>query len=413
MTTETTWQDISLHDPSSLLQGDISTDVVVIGGGIAGATTAYLLAKAGKKVVIVDKAHSIKDSVTAYTTAFLTRSVDTDFSDLRKRYGEENTNRILQSHEDAIDLVEQIIRDERISCDFVRVPNYSIALSSSGAHVLQKECDISKELGFSAAMKEASFFPFKNYGAMVTERQALFHPLKYLQGVLDAFQRLGGEYYTDTEAIAIEGSSPVFVRTLHGTVTAQAVVTATYNPFVQPWWFIFKKGMYKSYVYEITAPHHAIPEGMYEDDNNPYCYFRVEGTRIIIGGEDHRIELKLNPEKSFNALKDYIEHDLGISDYSIIRRWTGPILEQTDGAPLIGRYDARHPNRYVATAFSGNGMTNGTIAAQVVTDLIVGKENSYAKLYNPRRMIRFSDIILKGRDYLVELFNGVRDNLSH
>lgn len=409
MNTKTTWQEVSIPVQGALTD-NVTTEIVIVGGGIAGITTAYLLAKAGKKVIVVEKSNA-ENSVTAYTTAFLTHSLDTDLADLKTMYGEKNAAKILQSHEDAINLVEKIIRDEHIDCDFVRAPHYSIALSKSGAKAIKEEHDLSNDLGFPASMKAAAFFPFENHGAMLLDNQAMFHPLKYVRVVREAFQKMGGEYYDNTEALSIEGNRTVIVKTNHGNITANAVVIATYNPFTQPWWFIFKKGMYKSYVYDVTIPKGAIPEGMYEDDNNPYHYFRVEGDRMIIGGEDHRIELKLDPERSFNALKEFIEKDLGIKDYTINHRWTGPILEQTDGIPLIGRYSKKYPNRYVETAFSGNGMTNGTIAAMVVSDEITGKTNPYAKLYNPRRLIRMSDIILKGRDYIGEFIFGGLKNL--
>jgi glycine/D-amino acid oxidase-like deaminating enzyme len=405
-----TWQAVQIPAQPGF-KGSATADAVIIGGGIAGISTAYLLAKAGKKVIVLEKGNPTKDSVTAYTTAFLTRSLDTDFADLQKMYGDNDTKKILQSHEDAIDLIERIIKDENIDCDFTRTPNYSVALSESGGKTMKEEADVSNELGFKASMKEPSFFPFKNYGAMQIDDQAMFHPLRYIAGVREAFLRLGGEFYDNSEALSIEGDKKVEIRTAQGTVTADAVVIATYNPFTQPWWFIFKKGMYKSYVLELKIEKGSMPDGMYEDDDNPYHYFRVEGEHMIIGGEDHRIELKLDPERSFNALKKYIDEDLGLKNYEIVTRWTGPILEQTDGIPLIGRYSKKYPNRYVETAFSGNGMTNGTIAAMVVSDLILGNANKYSNIYDPRRAITLTDVVLKGRDYLTEVTKGVFKNL--
>ncbi len=408
MNIQSTWQEVSAISAPTL-EGSTQTEVIIIGGGIAGITTAYLLAKAGKKVVVVEKGNTHDSSVTAYTTAFLTHSLDTDLVDLKKIFGTRDTKKILQSHEDAIDLVEKIIKDEHIECGFVKAPHYSIALSQSGAEDFKKEKDLSNQLGFTATWKESSFFPFQNYGAMVLDKQAMFHPLKYINGVRAAFEKMGGTYFDNTEAKAIEGDIRATVTTNHGTVTGNAVVIATYNTFIQPWWYIFKKGMYKSYVYELTIPKGSIPDGMYEDEENPYHYFRVEGERMIVGGEDHRIEIKFDPENAYSRLRKYVEEKLGIVDYKIVHKWSGPILEQVDGIPLIGLYSGSYKNRYVETAFSGNGMTNGTIAAMVVSDLILGKKNTYAQLYSPSRRIRLMAILVKSRDYIQEFFNAPFD----
>jgi glycine/D-amino acid oxidase-like deaminating enzyme len=179
--------------------------------------------------------------------------------------------------------------------------------------------------------------------------------------------------------------------------------------------FLFKKGMYYSYVYELEIPKGAIGEGLYEDDHNPYHYFRIDqgenNDRMIIGGEDHRKEIPIDQNRNFNALEKYIQETFPGLMYRIVKRWRGPILEPSDGLPLIGRYDDKEPNRYVATAFSGNGMTYGTISGMLISDLILGKKNPWEDFYDPRRALPFKGIILKGRDYIEEFIKGVVKNI--
>lgn len=420
MTTKTLWQEFIISKLAPLAT-DVTTDTVIIGGGLTGITTAYLLAKAGEKVVVIDK-NCLYESVTAYTTAFVTRVVDTALVDLMKMYSRTDVKDILASHQHAIDLMEQIVRDEKIDCDFTRAPHYSLALTTAGYKSFERDAAVSNDLGFMMQAVTKDKFPFPNAGAFMEPEQATFHPLKYAAALRDRAIALGAQFYEDTEATGIEGGASaraathVRVITKKGTITASSVVVATYNPFKQPWWYIFKKGMYVSYVYEVSVASGTLPHGMYEDDRNPYHYFRVEKRddttdRIIIGGEDHRKELPLDPQRSFHALSEYIETVLGITKYHIEHRWTGPILEQTDGLALIGLMSKKYANRFVATAFSGNGMTYATIAGEILADLIQKKKNQFAHLYRPNRRLNFWELIIKSRDYGGEFINGALRNL--
>lgn len=412
----TTWEGIEIP-ASPRFEGSATADVVIIGGGIAGTSIAYRLATQGKKVIVVDKG-TLRESTTARTTAFLTRSLDTDLPTLKKLFGSK-TKEIIRSHETAIDTIESVVKEESIECDFARVPHYSVAFSERGARAFQKECDLSRECGFDAEMVPRTTFPFPNKGALLIPYQARFHPLNYVIGLRERATARGAQFFDRSEALSIDGDDPVTVRLQHGTITAKAAVVATYNPFVQPWWYIFKKGMYTSYVLELSIPKGAIPQALYEDDGNPYTYFRVEPSekdpvrdRLIIGGEDHRRELPFDPDRAFNRLEHYAKKMLGIKDIRVERRWSGPILEQSDGIALIGRMDKKHPNRFVATGFSGNGMTWAMIASMMIPDLIDGKEHPWEDLYRPNRSLSLWAIVLKGRDYLQEFVNGVASLLT-
>jgi glycine/D-amino acid oxidase-like deaminating enzyme len=408
-----TWQEV-LKDvaPLPALTKNTESDVCVIGSGIAGITTAYLLSKEGKRVVVIDK-KSIHDSVTAYTTAFLTSSIDTYPTDLIKMYGKEKTKLIFDSHEDAIDTVEYIVQSEHIDCEFKRVSNYELSFSESGYIQSKEDAQILNRLGHEMIVGASLSLPFHYNGIVESPSQAKFHPIKYILSLREKAMKQGVEFYEKTKAVDIDEDDIVAVRLSNNhTITCSDVVIATYNPFMQPWWYRFKKGMYVSYVYEVSMPTGLIPEGLYEDDDNPYFYFRIDKgekeDRMIIGGADHREELPINPNRGFKTLDDYIFNTLKISNYKVIHKWYGPILEQTDGIAYIGRMKRNSEHCYVATAFSGNGMTYGTLSGMIITDLIMKRHNKYKELYLPYRAITLQDVLRKGRDYGEEFFRGMK-----
>lgn len=410
----TTWQGIQ-PEIYPRYAGEMKTDVVIVGGGIAGTTTAYLLAKAGKKVVVLDKGDLFR-SVTAYTTAFLTRSLDSDLSTLKNIFGKKAIKQILGSHEAAIDLIESIVKEEKIDCEFCRVPNYMVAFTNFGMKRFKKEAQLSIDAGFDVEVVPAKTFPFKNKGGILFPNQGKFHPLKYVSALRERAKAYGAKFFDNSKVLEVSGDQEVTVRLESGSITASSVVIATYNPFSQPWWYVLKKGTYISYVFEVAIKKGTLPYGIFEDDDNPYHYFRVdEGKdydRMIIGGEDHRKEIPMDRKLPFNALKKFMEKHLGIRDYRIIHQWAGPILEQTDGLALIGRESDKNPNRYCATAFSGNGMTYGIISGMIISDLILGKGNPWEDIYDPTRRIRLRAVVLKGRDYIGEFVGGMIETLA-
>jgi glycine/D-amino acid oxidase-like deaminating enzyme len=418
----TTWQEaVKDRAPLPALNADISCDVCIIGSGITGVTAAYYLARAGKRVVLLEK-RTMSSSVTAYTTAFITSIIDTNLTDVERMIGRAGVRNVVQSGEDAIDIIERIIKTEKIDCEFTRVPHYSIAYTDRGMEAFKEDEKLLLSLGYASSIHPASDLPFENKGAVEMPRQAKFHPLKYLAALRDRAIELGAECYEQTEAGAIEGGeegNECIVTTTKGyDVSAGSVIIATYNPFVQPWWYRFKKGTYTSYIIECEIPSGVLPEFIAEDDSNPYNFFRVDKVaghdRLIVGGEDHRSQVPLSKRRAHENLERYVKKILGETPFMVVKRWSGPILEQTDGLPLIGRYSREFPNRYVATAFSGNGMTYGTTAGILLGDLIMGKDNHYETVYRPNRPISSTEFLIKGRDYLGEFVEGIARNLfSH
>jgi glycine/D-amino acid oxidase-like deaminating enzyme len=411
-----TWQKGIDLPAYPALKGDLQTEVVIIGGGIVGSVTAYRLARAGKKVVVLEKGTLLESSSTAYTTGMLGGDVDTDLGDLIYMFGEKKAKLVWKSGQDAIDSIEENIKREKIDCEFIRVPEYWYATSAEGYDAFKEEAAQAKEFGFKVKKVSDETLPFKHAGAFAYENQGKYHPLKYL-GVLRAKAvELGAVFHEHTEALDIEGDTTITVKTSHGIVTADAMIMATYQPFQNPLSLFAMKGFYETYTYELAIPKGSLPEACYLDDANPYHFFRVDAgdkeDRMLIGGEDHRKELPIDPEKNYAALREYLAVHFPDLKYRIVNKWGGSILESVDGLPFIGRYDKQHPNRYVATAFSGNGMTHGHTAAEIFTSYITGTKNEYAELYNPlRKKITIQELRIKTRDYVGEFFGGYLKNI--
>jgi glycine/D-amino acid oxidase-like deaminating enzyme len=422
---QTSWQSGRNIQTFPKLQKNTETDVVIVGGGMAGLLSAYVLAKAGKKVVVLEK-NKLAEGVTMYTTAFLTQIIDTDAEDVCRMLGLKKAKLMYASHMSGSALIERIAREEKIDCEFKRISNFIIATTRNEAEGLEDELDVLKALDLNATLIRNHSIGVPNSAVLEVKDQAKFHPLKFLSGLVPVLVSLGVELYEDTEVQSLsnqaagqaagqtegEQRESVIAKVGDLAVRAKWSVTATYQPFDNPAGVFMKKGMYISYVYEIEVPKGTYTEGLYEDMKNPYHYFRIDASEtcdtIIVGGEDHRKEIPMDKEKNWQALTDYCNKTFGKDKYKIIRRWDGSILEPSDGFALIG---VIRKNQILATAFSGNGMTYSGIAALMIKDIITTGKSSWDTLYNPKRFPSFTMLRIKIRDYLGEFIHGALRNM--
>jgi len=406
----TTWE--TKTKKFNKLNKNIHSEVLVIGGGLTGIWHAYLLSEIGIKVVVIDS-KKLGMGATYMTTAFLNQEIDTNLTDLVKMFGKRQAKDIWTSHKKAIDIVEEVINEEGIDCDFERSSLWVYADNEDELKILKEEYRTADKLGFKTYIKKNNVLPFKNFGSWEIKKQAKFHPIKFLNGLVDACIRNGVEIYENTEAIKITGKDTLIIETDKGAnVETKKIIIATYKPFNNNSTH-FKKGMYVSYVLEINFPKGKIPYGMYLDMKYPYNYFRVDKLnsnydRMIFGGADHRQEIKIPTENNFRALKDTMKNLFGDMSYKITKKWTGPILEPTDGLALIGEIS---PNQYVATAFSGNGMTYAPISATINRDLILKNKNRWITIYDPKRPFKLRPLLGKAEDYSREFWGGAVKNI--
>ena len=374
-------------------------------------STAYMLAREGVDVAVLE-AKSLGSGATGMTTAFLTHDIDTDLVDLVDLYGERGARLAWESHAAAIEQIESIAKVEKIECHFKRCPAYVYAFSEDELEGFEDEEAAARRLGFDVAYRRKNNLGFPNHGYLEDKNQAKFHPLEFLFGLAERAERYGARIFEKTEAVKISGNKALKIETGSGyKVSAKRVIVATYDPFNKPREVFAKKGMYVSYVIEARLPKGKFKEALYWDQYNPYYYFRIDRLenfdRIILGGADHREELPVSKAKSFKDLERYLQHIVGDTSYAITKKWTGPILEPSDGLALIGEYKS---NQYLAAGFSGNGMTYSMISAMVFSDLIVGRKNEWAKIYDPKRPYKAGRYFKKGLDYAQELLGGAVKN---
>jgi glycine/D-amino acid oxidase-like deaminating enzyme len=367
-----------------------NTEVLIVGGGITGITSAYLLAKEGKRVVLLEK-KKIGEGVTYCTTGFLTQAIDTDPTRLIKLFGVEKAKLILASHTKTIDDIEKIISSEKIECEFKRCINYIYANNHEEERGLLKMIDAFKILGIKAEYKKDNALKFAEFGYIEMPSQAKFHVIKYMTALAKLAKDYGAAISEDTEVLNLESKNGfVVVKTKDaGIILAKEVLSATYVPFGELPYLSHRCNMYRTYVIEYKLPAGAFAEGTYQDNIIPYHYFRVDSQdgydRMIIGGADHLDVLKINHEINYRLVKDYAEKLLTGYKYEEIRHWSGLILNSIDGLAYLG--ESKGANIFYAFAFSGNGMTYSHLAGTILLDKLMSRANVYSEIYDTGRKI--------------------------
>jgi glycine/D-amino acid oxidase-like deaminating enzyme len=365
--------------------------------------------------VLLEKEEEIAEGATEYTTAFLTSSLDTDYSALINLFGLEKSKLAAEAHLAAIDMVEKITRDEKIACDFQRLPHYLYAQDRNELKDLRDEQGAMKKVGLRAEVKTGGIGNIDAAGYLELKDQATFHPLKYLAGVARAASDAGAQLYMNSEVKDIEKEGIRYVvQTEKGSVRARWVIAATYWPLKAPLSLKFKKGTYITYVMAGEIEKETLPVGLYADLHEPYHYMRVvpgeSKNAFLTGGEDHRKEMKrLLEEKSFRALEEFIKNTLK-EGYTLANHWKGPILEPLDGLAFIGPAK-RGERMFYATGFSGTGLTYGTIAAMIFHDLITGTVNPWHEIFRADRTPSLKSLATKGLDYTQSFFGAALKNL--
>lgn len=373
------------------LQKDTMVDVVVVGAGVAGLTTAYLLGREGKSVMVLD-AGPILSGETERTTAHLASAMDDRFVELEAIHGQEGARLAAESHAAAITAIERIVREERIECGFERVSGYLFAPSGGSRHLLEAELAAAHRAGLTDAelIERVPLKTFNTGPAVCFRNQAQIHPLRYLSALAGRIVVEGGSIHAHTHVVDIEGGENAHVRTADGRVVrAGAVVVATNSPINDRVVVHAKQAAYRSYVVGFRIQRGSVPAALYWDTDDPYHYVRVaqdadgEHDVLIVGGEDHRTGQENDAETRYRRLEQWARERFTTGD--VVFRWSGQILEPVDCLGFIGRNPMDRDNVYVATGDSGQGMTHGTLAGLIITDLILGRVNAWERLYDPSR----------------------------
>lgn len=369
------------------LDRDVWVDVAVIGGGITGLTAAHLLKKAGLTVAVVEQ-NRVAAGVSGYTTAHLTQVFDAGLHKLRRAIGDEGARAVWEAGRFAIEHIEATAKAEGIDCHFAHVPGYYFATDERAMRDVEDEARHARELGFIADITHESVFPPMKNGAMRVANQAQFHPRRYLLPLARRIAGDGSHVFENSHVTAVHGGALPRIEANGFAVTAKHVIFATHAP-IHNRLFSVKVAAYQSYVVGARVPKGQFPHALAWDTEEPYHYWRVEPgaehDTLIIGGEDHRTGQEDHTEGAFERLEAYVRQQLKGIDHTLTHRWSAQWWEPVDGVPFIGRVSGT-PNEYLATGFSGNGMTFGPYAGHLISELILGRKPANAHIFDPARL---------------------------
>jgi glycine/D-amino acid oxidase-like deaminating enzyme/nitrite reductase/ring-hydroxylating ferredoxin subunit len=391
------WLDRAALPTYPALAANERADVCVVGAGIAGLTTAYLLTRAGKSAIVLD-AGSIISGETQRTTAHLVTALDDRYFELERLHGEHGAKLAAESHAAAIDTIEQIVGEEKIDCDFERVDGYLFSAAERPSAELDRELAATHRAGLTKTkiVDRAPLASFDTGRALLFPRQAQFHPLKYLTAVAAAIVRDGGRIFAHTRAAKIAGGTSAQVTTIEGHhVSCDAIVVATNTPANDRLVIHTKQAAYQTYAIGVAVPAGTVPRALYWDTGDPFHYVRTQQATpgpsgsardiLIVGGEDHKSGQADDAEARYAKLEAWTRQRFPMAT-DIRYRWSGQVMVSVDRLAYLGRNPLDHDNVYVATGDSGTGLTHGTIAGMLMTDLIMGRENPWTNLYSPSRV---------------------------
>ena len=395
------------------LRGEVEADVCVVGAGIAGMTVGYLLAKAGRRVVVLDD-NGVGGGESGQTTAHLASSFDDYYHVIEKIHGEEGAARVHESHQAAIELIGEIAAAEGIECEYERVDGYFFLAPNETRDFLEKERDAAVRAGHADAevVERIPGLPFDSGPALRFPRQGQFHPLKYLEGLIGAIQRLGGSIHTGNHVLEIKGGTAPEARGDGFAVRAGAIAVCTNSPISDRFTMHTKQAPYRTFVIGARVRKGTVAHGLYWDTLDPYHYVRLaalegdpEHEMLVVGGEDHKTGHHDDAPERYARLEAWTRERFPV--VSVDLRWSGQVLEPMDYVGFIGRDPgAGMDNVYLATGDSGQGMTHGTIAGLLISDLVLGNRNPWEKIYDPARKTLSRESV---KEFLVENLDvGVR-----
>lgn len=368
--------------------GDHEADVCVIGAGIVGITTAKLLAAGGRSVVILEM-DTAAHGTTGYTTAKVTSTQSTIYQQLIKDHGEQTAGAYASANEAGLALIRELVAQEGIECDLEEKPNYVYAESDQEVRSLHKEVTAAQIAGLDVAFVDSvDELPYRVAGALRHDGQAQFHPVKYLGHLLGTFEGDGVRVFENSRVVDVSEGDPHVVRTEHGSVRCRDVVVASGYPILDRGLYFGRVHPKRSYAISGVVPREKLIEGMYISVDQPTRSLRTidDGNRILllVGGEGHPVGQEEDTESHYRNLEDWARERFDMQE--VTHRWATQDGSTVDGIPYVGPLRRDSDHLFVATGFGKWGMTNGTVAAMLISDLILDNDNPFADLYDPHRL---------------------------
>lgn len=404
------WLDSTSRPQFPGLDEDIEVDVAIIGGGMVGITCAYLLGQDKMKMAIIE-ADRILRGTTGHTTAKITSQHSLIYAELTKKLGEEKARQYAEANQAAIHTIGSIVRENDIECDFVELPAYVYTQSDKYLQDIEDEVRAACSLGIKAEFTEELHLPFPVKAAVRFHNQAQFHPLKYLDFLTRKITDSGTRIFEQTRAINIEKEGEGrFLIITHGgkKVRAGKVIIATHFPFYDGGGFYFAR-MYVSRSYALGVTMECkLPQGMYISAEDPVRSLRSQaykdGELVLVGGGSHKTGQDDDTYQHYADLVKWARENFPITD--IPYRWSTQDCMTLDYVPYVGRLTRSEPHIYVATGFNKWGMTNSTVSAMLIRDLIIKGENPWTEVYNPSRFPNLGELVVQNADVAKQYVTG-------
>ncbi len=381
------WLDSTKPTNYKELKKDLQVDVAIIGGGIAGISSAYLLGRAGAKVAVIE-ADRILHGTSGHTTAKITSQHALIYAKLKKEQGEELARQYAQANEKGLHMIAQIVADNKIDCDFTWQPAYIYTSQDKYVKEIENEVIAAQSLGLKADFVEAINLPITIKAGIRFPNQAQFHPLKFLQDLTRRIVNNGGLIFENTEAIQILDNQLVITRK-GNKVKADKIIIASHYPFFDGGGMFFSR-IYqdRTYILGLTTEE-RFPDGYYISAESPTRSLRSQPYKknqelILIAGERHKSGQGGDTNTYYQNLLDFAHETFKVKD--VIYRWSAQDCMTLDGIPYIGNLTLRSPNIYLATGFGKWGMSTGMASAMIISDLILQGRSSCAEVFNPGRI---------------------------
>lgn len=387
--TESYWQSVPSELRHAPLDRDLTVDVAIVGGGNTGIAAAAMMKRSGLKVALLER-DRFGAADTAHTSAHLTHVTDLRVAQLYRKLGKDHAAAVWDAGLASIQWIESTAHREGIRCDYARIPGFIAASLAGGKDErdeLREEAKLARELGFDASYVEAT--PLFERPGIRFPNQARIHPLKYLRGLLETIPGDGSYAFEGTNVEAIAGDK-LQIQANGKTISADRVFIATDVPLqgkaglVDAAFLQSKIAPYTSYVVGAKVPKGTAPDVLVWDTADPYHYYRLARGEahdcVVFGGADHKTGQDDNPQGRFDQIEKVLRGYL--PDCEIQYRWSGQVIEAVDGLPFIGE---TAPHQFMATGFSGNGLTFGTVAAMMACDWALGRSNPWSELFSPSR----------------------------
>jgi glycine/D-amino acid oxidase-like deaminating enzyme/nitrite reductase/ring-hydroxylating ferredoxin subunit len=386
------WIASTSHAPNfPSLTNDTLVDVAIVGGGIAGITAGILLKRAGKNVALLE-ADQIATGVSGHTTAKVTSLHQLVYAQLIKSVGEERARIYANSNQTAIERVAKFVEEEKIDCDFSRTSAYTFAETTETLNDIHSEVEAAVKLGLPASFVTETSLPFAIAGAVKFDNQAQFHARKYLLHLAKLIAGNGSYVFENTRVLNVEEGNPSRVVTATGIVRARDVIIATNAPILDQGLFFAKNYAKRSYIVAARIDRAKAPQGMYIGTGNNYYSIRTTpapdgGLLLLVGGGGHKVGTVTDTQERYLKLEAYVRSRFGVEEFEY--RWSTQDMVSFDQLPYIGKVAPFSNHLYVATGFSLWGMSKGTLAGMLLSDLILGIDNPWLKLYDSTRATPF------------------------